>query len=97
MRISQMQRIVFQMAVEKGFHTNEPEFGTRVALIHSELSEALEEHRVGNNKGVAEELADAVMRIGDLCALLGVDLESEIRKKIKTNQGRPWLHGKEYG
>jgi NTP pyrophosphatase (non-canonical NTP hydrolase) len=91
-----MQDIAFNNARDKGFHDNEIEFGTWIALIHSELSEALEYDRIGNSAGVAEELADVVIRVGDLCGLLNIDLESEIKKKMKINFERPRLHGKRY-
>lgn len=77
--------------------------GERLALIHSEVSEALEAVREdkplvwyeenGKPEGVGIELADAVIRIGDLCEILGVDLESCIQIKTAYNQGRPFRHG----
>lgn len=51
---------------------------TKFALIHSEVSEAMEAYRrnsmddkLPNNKGVEVELADAVIRIFDLVGALG--------------------------
>ena len=48
MTISEIVDRAHQNAVKHGFWENPPEFGTAVALIHSELSEALEEMRAGN-------------------------------------------------
>ncbi len=67
-----------------------------IALVHSELSEALEADRNGDAAMVAEELADTVIRILDMCGGLEIDLEHEIVRKMKTNEGRPKKHGKRY-
>lgn len=83
-------------AKEKGFWDQPREFGTMIALIHSELSEALEGHRKNDMANVAEELADVAIRLGDLCGGLGIDLESAILAKMDKNKARPRLHGKEY-
>lgn len=43
-----------------------------------------------------DELADAVIRIADLCGYLNIDLESHIKAKMRYNESRPHKHGKEY-
>ena len=68
----------------------------RLALIHSEVSEALEALRVGDMDNFAEELADIVIRVGDTAGGLGIDLESEIKKKMEKNKARGYLHGKRF-
>nr|DAI54881.1 MAG TPA: NTP-PPase-like protein [Caudoviricetes sp.] len=40
------------------------------------------------------ELADAVIRIADLCGVLGIDLERYIELVLKRNESRPPLHDK---
>ena len=43
-----------------------------------------------------DEICDAVIRLLDLCAGLGIDLETHINLKVKYNITRPRLHGKAY-
>lgn len=69
--------------------------GEMLALIHSEVSEALEGHRKGkmddhlpHRKSIEVELADACIRIFDLAAGLGLDLGGAIVEKDLYNQQR---------
>lgn len=67
----------------------------KIALIHSELSEALEADRkdlmddkLPHRHGVEVELADAVIRIFDLAGALDFDIIGAVVEKLKYNQTR---------
>ena len=81
---------------------------SKIALTHSEVSEALEELREGrlqiwydeNDKrehpkpeGFVVEMADAVIRILDTCQALGLDIGEAIATKMRYNETRPHRHG----
>ena len=84
-----------QQAKQKGFG-NSPEeinISEKIALIHSEISEAHEAYRhkkMDGKDGFGEELGDAVQRIVHLCAILDIDIEQEILKKLESNKDREW-------
>jgi NTP pyrophosphatase (non-canonical NTP hydrolase) len=69
--------------------------GELLALVHSEISEALEAHRkdlmddkLPHRKGIEVELADAVIRIFDLAGGLGLDLGGAYVEKLAFNRTR---------
>lgn len=79
-------------------HTGKPlqrNVGELLCLIHSEISEAMEAHRknlmddkLPHRKGIEVELADAVIRIADLCGGLGLDLSGAVSEKLAYNAKR---------
>lgn len=89
--------------VEKGFWEKPRTDIECIALIHSELSEAVEGLRHGNPpsdhipefSAAEEELADAVIRIADLCGARGWRLGEAIVAKMEFNLNRPHKHGKQ--
>ena len=98
---------IHQNAVDHGWYDGVtvenmgPDFiPSKLALIHSELSEGLEGYRKhgiregGIGEGsLPEELADAVIRIFDLAGFLGIDLEKYVSEKHEHNKSRPYRHG----
>lgn len=91
-------------AVNKGWHDEPRTPAECIALMHSELSEALEDIRQGYGLteyywegekpcGVPSELADTVIRIFDFCGEHKIDLAEAIATKMKYNDTRPHRHG----
>lgn len=132
MKINDLVKRAGQASIDKGFREKHVDFGTRLMLTVSELSEALEadrkkrmadlqefEEAISNSQfdrftedefneiwnslferhikdTVQDELADAVIRIADMCQYYGFDLERHIMLKMEYNSYRPRKHGKEY-
>lgn len=66
---------------------------SKLALVHSEVSEATEAVRVGDLGNFTEEIADVVIRCLDITGTLGIDLEAAIRSKMLRNEARPHRNG----
>jgi NTP pyrophosphatase (non-canonical NTP hydrolase) len=79
-------------AVTHGFWEASENIGEKLALIHSEVSEALEAYR--KDEPLDEELADVMIRVADLAGWLKIDLSEAIINKMIFNETRPRLHGK---
>ncbi|AJE09840.1 MazG nucleotide pyrophosphohydrolase domain-containing protein [Clostridium botulinum] len=68
----------------------------RLMLIVSEVSEAVNALRKDDKENYAEELADIILRTSDTALGDTVDIEKEIKKKMKKNRNRPYKHGKAF-
>lgn len=74
-------------------HKSGPYLVGLLALIGTEVSEAIEAERKQDLDNLAEELADIILRVGDLAAFVHIDLDKVVREKMAANDARPVRHG----
>ena len=92
--LNELAQLCHSIAKEKGFWDKERNMGEALMLIVTEIAEAMEAHRIQDNDNFREEIADAFIRLLDLCGGLNLDIEEEIYKKSLKNKKRPYKHGK---
>ena len=97
--VDRLRNLCYILSRNAGWHTSEQlgpqEVAVKIALIHSELSEALEgvrknkaDDHLPNRSALEVELADAVIRIADLAGAMKLDLGGAIIEKLVYNQKR---------
>ncbi len=93
--LNKLSALVLEQAKNKGFGTKPEEIivAEKIALIHSDISEAYEAYRhknIDGKDGFKEELGDVIQRVLHLCAIFNIDIEEAILKKIESNKQREW-------
>jgi len=88
-----------KIAVNKGWWENHRDFSTIVMLVVTELSEAVQEDRKKDDdryEKTQTEIADALIRLFDLCGAYFIDIEQVILDKMEFNRNRPYRHNRRY-
>lgn len=104
MTVNEFAQDVHKNAVAHGWYDAPITFPEVAVMIHAEISEAVEEWRSGNpviygtcalspENCKFSKICDAVMRIMDFLAFMGVDIEAVLVAKHEYNKGREYRHG----
>lgn len=83
-----LQKQVYDNKVAHGFNTENVEM--EFCLIMGELGEAYHAYAVETKAAFAEELADVALYLLGLCEITGVDIETEMLKKLEKNKRRKY-------
>ena len=85
----------FVQEVRSGTRLGKALVAEKLCLIHSEVSESMEaarknlmDDKLTHRLGVEVEMADAVIRILDLCGSMKLDLAGAIFEKLEYNRSR---------
>jgi len=87
MNLQEAQKAVYKNKINKGF--NVTDINKEFCLLYGEVAEAYEAWRKKKDD-VGEELADIAIYLLGLSEILGIDLASEIEKKIEINEEREY-------
>jgi NTP pyrophosphatase (non-canonical NTP hydrolase) len=103
MKIGKMQKEVYLIACNHGFHAEGPPKSAYfyetdmvarwLMLMVTELAEAMEAVRHKDWENFKEELADVAIRLFDTCESMNIDLEDEMLRKCAVNKDREFMHG----
>lgn len=77
----------YETACSKGWHDKATQFGTTIALMHTEVTEAYEVYEAVEMdfNHLTEELADVLIRVFDTCGLFDINLDLPFSQEFGTN------------
>lgn len=102
--LNAMAAAIYTWGVSKGFHSpagvttddDIQQMCVKLLLVITELSEATEALRKGDESNFVEELADTVIRLLHICGAANIDIETAVEVKMLVNEKRPHKHGKKF-
>jgi NTP pyrophosphatase (non-canonical NTP hydrolase) len=108
--LNELARECHKIAVDHGFWdypqevSKHMQYMIKIALIHSEATEALQEVRSTNSPEpthkdehwdkFGDELVDIIIRVLDLADDAGIDTDRRMTRIMEQNRNRPYKHGK---
>ena len=101
MSLNQLGEEILEINKTNGWDVTTPEdwaenpnkLGTKLMLVVTETAEAMEAIRNDDFYNFEEECADQLIRILDLTAGMGIDMDTIVREKLEKNKTRGCRHG----
>ncbi|HEX6827099.1 MAG TPA: hypothetical protein VF077_12350 [Nitrospiraceae bacterium] len=101
--LAEIQRLAWQIAEEQGQHEGLRELSARdqllirCAFLHGEVSEIgdfAKKYGVAPAlHHIAQECADVLIHLAELCQQFGIDLDTAVALKMDRNRQRPYGYG----
>lgn len=107
MTLNELATHIRSINSDKGFTVTKENIDQKLLLVVSEICEAQEELRDGHSlneiyflgskpNGFPVEIADAIIRLLDICCAFEINIEKVIEQKLRYNLSRPRLHGRKF-
>ena len=88
MELREMQKQVWENKIRHGFDITNVD--REFCLLYGEVGEAYEAY-IKKHDNLGEELADVAIYLMGLAGMVGLDLESEVTKKMEINSKREYV------